>query len=65
VSPKNCDACEQELNKPYRMPCNKHYIGECCRPRSSSEKKCPKCKFFSEDFNFQSLEPDWDAYENR
>ena len=29
--PQTCDGCGATLYKPYKMPCLRHFVGQCCR----------------------------------
>lgn len=41
ISPGQCDKCQADLEKPYKLPCEEHYVGDCCI--EDSLRKCPKC----------------------
>ena len=33
MCPADCDMCGVKLDKPYPLPCRRHYVGPCCKER--------------------------------
>lgn len=31
MCPAECDMCNEKLEKPYALPCRRHYVGPCCK----------------------------------
>ena len=33
MCPSTCDMCGEALEKPYSLPCRRHYVGPCCKEK--------------------------------
>ena len=47
MCPLECQGCQFELSKPYKLPCLLHYVGPCCKDKilraAPADRKCPLC----------------------